>query len=828
MVRTRLPWQVLAVLDDFAMKGASRRHAGSLVIQPGPERRRTSSHYTPRSLTTPIVQKTLDPLLRALGEHASSEKILSLKICDPAMGSGAFLVEACRYLADQVVLAWTREGRHDLLAGREDVTLLARRLVAQRCLYGVDKNAYAVNLAKLSLWLVTLAKDLPFTFVDHALRHGDSLVGLSFEQIMGFHWKPGKQLELCRNELEATLNEAIKARLRILELASDPSPAAQKEKEWLLRDAEDALDRVRLLGDLVVGAFFSAEKDKDREQERDRRLDHVLEWLRAGGPPSDELVEMRQELRKRIPTFHWMAEYPEVFWVNRADPLDGGLTGKAAWIDAFLGNPPFMGGRRIWEQLGGGYNQWLEFSNSASKNADLSAHFFLRANELLGDHGTIGLIATNTIAQGDTRDTGLKRLVAQGLVVYDASSSVPWPGDAAVSVSIVHMLKGSLAKDTVLRPCLDGVQVVGITSRLRAGLEFPDPVALATNAELSFQGSVIVGMGFVLSPEERQALVHSNPRNAEHIFPFLGGEEVNSTPTQSFDRYIISFGDLTLEEASKWPDLLRIVREKVKPEREAVKREAHRTYWWHHGDKRPALYAALAGRDRCMVAAQITKHLCFSFQPTNRIFSQKLFIFPFDILSAFTTLQSRIHEFWARLLSSTMEDRLSYAASDCFETFPFPQPDLRTKIPALEDIGQRLYDARAAYMVETQHGLTQTYNKLKDPDCTDPEIVRLRELHLEMDRAVLTAYGWTDLSDRVPPFTTPQTEVDRIALAAFEDAVIDRLFALNAERAAAEALAGKGTKLPKQNAAKKPVGKATAKKAASKQATLFSGGKDDD
>ena len=78
------------------------------------------------------------------------------------------------------------------------------------------------------------------------------------------------------------------------------------------------------------------------------------------------------------------------------------------------------------------------------------------------------------------------------------------------------------------------------------------------------------------------------------------------------------------------------------------------------------------------------------------------------------------------------------------------------------------------------------------------------------------------------PFTTPQTEVDRIALAAFEDAVIDRLFALNAERAAAEALAGKGTKLPKQNAAKKPVGKATAKKAASKQATLFSGGKDDD
>ena len=109
----------------------------------------------------------------------------------PAMGSGAFLVEACRFLADEVVAAWTREGRRELVAGTEDAVLVARRLVAQRCLYGVDKNPFAVSLAKLSLWLVTLARELPFTFVDHALRHGDSLVGLSFDQITSFHWKPG-------------------------------------------------------------------------------------------------------------------------------------------------------------------------------------------------------------------------------------------------------------------------------------------------------------------------------------------------------------------------------------------------------------------------------------------------------------------------------------------------------------------------------------------------------------------------------------------------------------------------------------------------------------
>jgi len=273
---------VLKILEEYSVSGERRAPSGRLVIQPGIERRRTSSHYTPRSLTAPIVRKTIEPLLRSMGEHPSSEKLLTLKICDPAMGSGAFLVETCRFLADQVVFAWTREGRHDLLAGPEDATLVARRLVAQRCLYGVDKNPFAVNLAKLSLWLVTLAKELPFTFLDHALRHGDSLVGLSFEQITAFHWKPGKQLRLFQTELEATLSEAIAARQRILELAGDSSPSAQKEKEWLLRDAEDALERVRLIGDLVVGAFFSRDKDKDREKERDRGLKETFQHRNPG------------------------------------------------------------------------------------------------------------------------------------------------------------------------------------------------------------------------------------------------------------------------------------------------------------------------------------------------------------------------------------------------------------------------------------------------------------------------------------------------------------------------------------------------------------------
>jgi type II restriction/modification system DNA methylase subunit YeeA len=162
--------------------------AGSLYLQPGEERRKSGSHYTPRSLTGPIVRTTLRPVLEALGERPTPAQILDLKLCDPAMGSGAFLVEAARQLGEHLRRAWDVHKGHPGDSPRRGPDLHARRLVAQRCLYGVDKNPFAVDLAKLSLWLVTLAKDHPFTFLDHALKHGDSLVGLNKGQIAEFRW----------------------------------------------------------------------------------------------------------------------------------------------------------------------------------------------------------------------------------------------------------------------------------------------------------------------------------------------------------------------------------------------------------------------------------------------------------------------------------------------------------------------------------------------------------------------------------------------------------------------------------------------------------------
>ncbi len=792
--------ELIAALQTIQARDTEVARPLQIVLQPGVERRRTSSHYTPRSLSEPIVRRTLEPLIGAMGGTPPSERLLDLKICDPAMGSGAFLVAACRFLADQVVAAWTREGRMEAVASAtEDVVTQARRLVAQRCLYGVDKNPFAVSLAKLSLWLVTLAKDEPFTFVDHALRHGDSLVGLSLDQIRAFGWQPEKQqFDLVSKEIDAAIEEALALRMRILELAREHGSAITREKERLLWDAEDALDRVRVIADLVVGAFFAADSDKARQAERNRRLDLVTTWLRDGGPVPAELRDLCDELhrdgegRKAIPPFHWMVEFPEVFYGGRPDPLDKDHVNRAAWMDAFVGNPPFLGGRMISGSFGDSYSQWLEFIHSASKNADLCAHFFRRADFLLGQHGTIGLIATNTIAQGDTRSSGLQRLVNDGITIYDAIRTMPWPGEAAVAVAVVHLSKGHLSSLGGLRRRLDGIQVAAINSRLRPKPERSDPQVLVENEGRSYQGSIMVGPGFVLTPDERDVLVRKHSRNTEMIFPYLGGEEVNTSPTQDFERYVISFGDLSLDAAEKWPDLMSIVRAKVKPERDRVKRDAHRKFWWHHGDKRPALYKALHSKERCLVAAQITKHLCFSFQPTGRIFSQKLVVFPMEDYARFGVLQSRVHAGWAWLLSSTMKSDLSYSPSDCVDTFPFPAAEALAPTGDLEAIGARLYETRARLMVERNQGLTTTYNQLKDPACDDPEILALRRLHEDLDRAVLAAYRWADIP--VPPFETPTTPAARTTQESFEDEIIDRLFALNAERAEKERLQGAGVR----------------------------------
>ncbi|MBD2424671.1 endonuclease domain-containing protein [Phormidium sp. FACHB-1136] len=636
---------------------------GGLYLQPGEERRRTGSHYTPRKLTQPIVETTLRPIFEQLGDHPTPEQILDLKVCDLAMGSAAFLVEACRQLASKLVEAWDYHGyptsltslpspgltsppsplsmygeggqegeepsgsespsplgrgvgvratdltsppsplstsgeggqepensltppspwhgeggrggevpgyiyalcrelrkeqtsaegllwaalrnrqleglkfrrqhplgryiadfycaerrlvieldgavhdlpdqqeydriREDIIraqnltvlrfrneavetdlegvlfgiyqavvgemtsppspgltsppsplsmngegeqenplpppsphsgeggrGGEVDPLRYARRLVAQRCLYGVDKNPFAVNLAKLSLWLVTLSKDQPFTFVDHALKCGDSLVGLTRSEIGAFVGQT--QLTLFGGKVRDRVLDVQAKRLAI-QGTDSVDDAADDRKRQELREIDDILDTIRKAADLSIVAFFDGKSAKDRN-----RLAEDYKALLAQGT-NDYLTQISNQLRHRehpITPFNWEIEFPEVF--DRKNP----------GFDAIVGNPPFAGKNTIINGNPEGYVDWLKIVHPESHgNADLVAHFFRRAFTITRQGGAFGLIATNTIAQGDTRSTGLRYICNHGGIIYNATRRYRWPGVAAVVVSLVHIWK---------------------------------------------------------------------------------------------------------------------------------------------------------------------------------------------------------------------------------------------------------------------------------------------------------------------------------------------------------------------------------------------------
>ena len=791
-------------------KVPKRCDTGDLIVQPGTERRRTSSHYTPPSLSRPIVARTLEPVVAAIARRNAvaqgalpadapadafdvnpatwsnavaprAEQLLALKVCDPAMGSGAFLVEACGWLADRVVEAWAREGELPARQAEGDPVLAARRLVAQRCLYGVDRNRFAVDLARLSLWLYTLARDLPFTFVDHALQHGDSLVGLNQQQLLDGSWASNPQLGLWQGEVRDAFGEALRLRERIVALAAATDAASVNERAYLLRNADEVLQRAKLVGDVVVSAFFAASKPTARENLRKSRVGQLSEWFatQSAWPPPAEILLWQAEVLAQTPVFHWPLAFPEVFVQAREDLLAAGEAN--AMFDAFVGNPPFLGGSMISSYNSPAYKDWVFLPDAIGGTCDLAAMFLRRCAAALGAHGTLGMIVTNTISQGDTREGGLQWLAVDGgATIYHAENDAAWPGQAAVTISKVCFSLGhctTAAGDVTL----DGVTVKQINSRLMAGAERGDPRKLKRNQGLSYLGTKVYGQGFTLTPEERDAYLASDPRNAERIFPYLGGQEVNSSPTQSHHRYVISFGDMSLAEAEQWPELLARVRELVKPERDRQNRQAIRQRWWRYADHRPGLYASIAGLDRCLVTSTVAKHLVFSFQPTARVFSHKLYVFPVADHAHFALLQSRAHAAWTWLLSSTLETRLNYSASDCFETFPFPAPRTLAAGGALSEAGAALYAARAAYLVEHEIGLTKLYNALTDPNDQRPAIVALRRQHEAVDAAVLAAYGWASVP--VPPYETPADATPRKA---FDAAVIDALFAENARQARCE------------------------------------------
>ncbi len=354
------------------------------------------------------------------------------------------------------------------------------------------------------------------------------------------------------------------------------------------------------------------------------------------------------------------------------------------------------------------------------------------------------MVATNTIGQGDTRQGGLAVIVKTGGTIISAHRFVKWPGVVNVEVNLVAVRKGAWQ-----RPCyLDGRPVPSISSRLDDGPEI-DPKPLPVNKGKAFLGSRVRGIGFVLDPEEAEALIAKEARNRDCLFPYLNGQDLNTHPEQKPSRWVICFFDWPPEKGSQYPDLWRIVEQRVKPERETVKQAKDRENWWLFQDYRKG--ESLVSLRRVLVRSRVSELHAVAFVPQGWIYNEQLVVFAFDDDYHFALLQSSVHEVWLRKQASSLRTDVRYTPTTCFDTFPFPPTEYGRieKMPeAFQEagrIGAEYHEHRRQIMLARQLGLTKTYNLFHNPDCTDRDIVHLRELHAEMDRAILKCYGWEDL-----------------------------------------------------------------------------------
>lgn len=764
---------------------------GGLYVGRSSKRKATGAHYTPEWLAAEVVEGALEPLVYSPGplETAdreswrlkSSADILRLKVADIACGSGAFLVAACRYLAERLVEARAieqeeaAEGRiraqldadvirpYEPYRERADeafdlVMIRARREVAERCLYGVDINPLAVELAKFALWLDTVEPGMPFTFLDDRLIDGDSLVGISrSEQVDYMHMLPTAERTVHRRSpvdytstiwqqtrMGADIQRAIALRSKIVRIPGTTLDDLERKRE-LARRAEVSVKLLELFGELLVTASLAEAprgsrgldsaaiaaasyphqlgeaRTEDHTSIKIRAREDIAQWRRAakvGGP--DEWKPI-----------NWPHRFPEVF--------------QGGGFDAVVGNVPFLHGSRISTTLGSCYRDYIgeTIAHGTRGNADLSAFFLLRMHDLLNANGQAAIIATNTLAQTDSRHVGLAQLKSRGVELRSAIKSERWPTRSAVVHYCAVWTSRATLQDGAQR-LLDGIQVPGISPSLDIETRVTaDPRILLENSGIARIGSKIDGIGFTLTPDEADRLIQEDPQGSQVVLPFLVGEDVNRRIDSSARRWVINFGVRPLEEARSFPACLEHVVRNVKPGRDRNNDKRRREFWWQFSRPTLDLYKSLEGLEACLVITRHSKALMPALVPSRQVLSDAIIVFSSDDPAMLALLSSAPHYWWAVTHGSTMKGDARYTPSDVFETFARPETP-----PLLKSIGMRLDGKRRAIMRDRSLGLTATYNLAHNESCTTPDLAELRAIHRAIDEEVVGAYGWHDLLDQ--------------------------------------------------------------------------------
>ena len=781
----------------------------------GGQRAATGSHYTPDDLVQPLIRHSLDHLIdERIKAEDPEAALLGLRVADIACGSGHILLAAARRIATELAVVRTGEEQPSPPAYRS-----ALRDAIRNCIYGVDLNPLAVELCKVALWLEAHIPGQPLNFLDHHIKCGNAIVGFARREELGqgvpteaFKTLPGDDKGVAANyrrrnkadlrnqtqgsfefapELQAHL-DAILKEWQSLSALPEKTPAqidAKKERFVAFAKGPDA-GRLRAIADIPVAQFYIP-KVPGNEANLVTDAEFRGYW-RGSRVPQGQGADAARTVGKNRGFFHWFLEFPEAM--------------EAGGFDCILGNPPYLGGKRISGTLGDGFLQWCKWKyRPAGGLSDLAVYFLRRVANLLRTAGFFSLITTNTISQGDSRSGGLSELTKAGYDITFSNKSIRWPGLAALEVTLLGVYKGQWRG----RRVLDGKVVTFISSLLDDSEDAYDPIQLQENAKGSFIGSVLLGTGFLLEDADMRSLLESDMKNANVLRPYLSGADLNSSPQQLPQRWAIDFGGLSEVEAMEYPDAFHLVKERVRPQRLKVKRKTYRDNWWLYAEQCENLYRAISGKKRVMAVAQTSKTLAFAFVPAGYVYPMMIVVFNTDKDSDFAVFQSNIHYHWAWKYASTLKSDLRYVPTDIERTFPRPRPESESLHMALESVGKQYYEHRKQLMHSLWIGLTKIYNLFhardlscetvakvskKDPDTAAVgfnELLKLRRLHVEIDHVVRDAYGWQDLElehDFHEVETLPENDRIRYTISpTARREVLKRLLAENHARAEFEA-----------------------------------------